>query len=284
MPIIVGAPRSGTTLLRFMLDAHPSLAIPPETGFLPVVAAHPDTTSPGELYRTITAHPPGSPAWGDFGIDAEVYESCLRQIPAFSVGEGVRTFYRMYAAKHRKIRYGDKTPMYCLHMPAIQALLPEAHFIHIIRDGRDVALSLRKMWFAPGKDIPTLATYWRDLVHGARAASSSVNRYMEVRYEALIHDPESVLRSLCSFIELDFCPQMLRYWEHTPERLKEHRLRRNADGSVIVTHEGRLEQQQLTMQPPRANRVFAWRTDMAADEQREFNRIAHDTLSELGYD
>jgi hypothetical protein len=61
MPIIVGAPRSGTTLLRFMLDAHPVLAIPPETGFLASVAAQTDAISPIDLHHTVTNITPTFP-------------------------------------------------------------------------------------------------------------------------------------------------------------------------------------------------------------------------------
>ena len=282
MPFIVGAPRSGTTLLRFMLDAHPALAIPPETGFLAAIAGDADRLSGEDVHRAITTYHPDFPGWEDFGLSADDYRTRLKTIEPFSVAEGVREFYRMYAAKHGKRRFGDKTPTYCQHMSAIGRLLPEARFIHIVRDGRDVAVSLRKVWFAPAKDIASLAAYWSSLVRGARKAATS--RYMEVRYEALIADPEHVIRTICDFIRLDFDPLMLRYWQHTPERLKEHRSRRSADGSFVVTHERRLEQQRLTMQPPRPDRAFAWRTELTAREQAEFREAAGDTLFELGYE
>jgi hypothetical protein len=284
MPMVVGAPRSGTTLLRFMLDAHPLLAIPPETGFLAPVASQADALSIKDLHNTITTYHPDFPGWSDFGLDAELYESRLQQIDPFSVAEGVRDFYSLYAEKHGKIRYGDKTPMYCQHMPEIQSLLPEARFIHIIRDGRDVALSLRKAWFAPGRDMTTLAAYWSELVRTTQKAGASMRKYLEVRYEAIVNNPERVLKSICEFIRLDFSPSMLRYWERTPQRLKEHGLRRSPDGSLVVTHERRLEQQRLTMQPPQEDRIFAWRTEMSGADRSEFDRIAGDTLGELGYD
>jgi hypothetical protein len=283
MPIIVGAPRSGTTLLRFMLDAHPALAIPPETGFLPVIAEQADTLWRDDLHRLVTTYHPEFPGWGDFGIDAGDYGHSLRRLDPFTIADGVRDFYRMYAAKHGKPRYGDKTPIYCRHMLAIEALLPEAHFIHIIRDGRDVAVSLRKVWFAPGRDMTTLAAYWRELVRGARQAGLSTRRYLEVRYETLVTDPERVLRTVCDFIGLDFSTMMLCYWQRTPERLKEHRSRCSTDGSLIVTHERRLEQQRLTMHPPDAGRVLAWRTELTSVEQSEFEHTASDALTEFGY-
>jgi hypothetical protein len=283
MPIIVGTPRSGTTLLRFMIDAHPWLAIPPETGFLATIAEQSDTLSRDDLHRIITTYPPNFPGWKDFGIDAGNYNRRLRQVDPFTIPDGVREFYRLYAAKHGKLRYGDKTPIYCRHMRAIEALLPEAHFIHIIRDGRDVAVSLRKVWFAPGKDMTTLAAYWSDFVLSARQAGLSTSRYIEVRYESLVTDPEAVLRTVCEFIGLDFDPVMLSYWRRTPERLREHRSRRSTDGSLVVTREQRIEQQRLTMHPPDAGRVLAWRTELTAAEQSEFDRTAGDALAQFGY-
>jgi len=73
MPVILGAPRSGTTLLRFMIDAHPDVAIPPETGFLTLGTQFTGTGDElrQEFFETITAFPPGMATWPDFGIPKE---------------------------------------------------------------------------------------------------------------------------------------------------------------------------------------------------------------------
>jgi len=285
MPIVVGSPRSGTTLLRFMLASHPLLCIPPETGFLPVVAA---AAAMGgfakeDLFRIVTTFPPEGPGWEDFGLEADNYWTELQRVEPFTAAEGLRAFYRLYARKQNKPRYGEKTPAYCEHLPAIRNLLPEAHFIHIIRDGRDASLSLRNRWFAPAQDTPTLAAYWNGLVRSARDAGLGSPSYMEVRYEDLVTNPQPALETVCSFLGLTFHPAMLRYWERTPSRLEEHSTRRRLDGSVIVTHEQRLDQQRLTMSSPQPERVFRWKTEMTAQEQAEFLAVAGELLSELGY-
>jgi hypothetical protein len=286
MPILVGAPRSGTTLLRFMLDSHPLLAIPPETGFLAHVATLPESNhiGPEEFLRIVTTYPPDAPAWEDFGIDSAEYRDRLQQLRPFSAGGGVRVFYRLYARRQGKPRYGDKTPTYCAQMPAIGSLLPEAHFIHIVRDGRDVVLSLRNMWFAPGKDMTSLAAYWSQLIRAARDGSSRTPHYLEVRYEELVLNAEPTLRRICEFVGLEFNPAMLRYWERTPVRLQQHRTRRRVDGSVVVTHERRLEQQQWTTRPLQTAHLGHWRTGMTPEDHLEFLRIAGGTLDELGYE
>ena len=162
MPVIVGAPRSGTTMLRLMLDAHPDLAIPPETGFLSELAS---LDGEGDALRAstlqlITSYPPDAPAWADFGLSADDLKNSLDSINPLTATDVARAFYRQYAARFGKKRLGDKTPSYAFHIAAISRLLPEARFIHLVRDGRDVALSLRDVWFGPGNAPDELAAAW----------------------------------------------------------------------------------------------------------------------------
>jgi hypothetical protein len=285
MPIVIGAPRSGTTLLRFMLDAHPDLAIPPETGFLVPCAqqASQGTVLLEDFFQTVTGYPPEAPGWDDFQIPAESFLARLNTIEPFTVADGIRAFYELYAARFGKSRWGDKTPLYCMHTQSIEALLPEAHFVHIIRDGRDVALSLRPMWFSPGRDIETLAAYWRQSVTTGRQHGARCRHYMEVRYDRLVENSRETLAEVCAFLDLEFDDRMLRYYEFAPGRLREQQGRFRKDGSVVVTQEQRLDQQYRTTQPPDRSRVSTWKQEMPRDEQRQFDAIAGDVLEELGF-
>lgn len=286
MPIIVGAPRSGTTLLRFMLDSHSTLAIPPETGFLPAVYALKQTgrQTRADFFDVVTTFSGDPPAWVDFGLDARHFWKELEQLEPFDLSEGLRIFYRLYASKQNKPRYGDKTPTYCEHIQCVEELLPEAHFIHIIRDGRDACMSLRPLNFSPASDIRTLALYWRNLVEAGRKAGDAARAYMELRYEDLVREPQLQLESICRFLDLSFEPGMLLYWERTPERLKEHKSKIRQDGTVVISHEQRLRQQLLTIYPPQPGRVFNWKREMSCADRAEFIRYAGDTLDELGYE
>jgi hypothetical protein len=284
-PFLIGAPRSGTTLLRLMLDAHPHLAIPPETGFLSTLGKpRLRFDARRQFFMTITEFPRDAPNWIDFDLDAEALFNELLKIEPFHLPEGIRTFYRMYAAKQGKPRYGDKTPGYCQYIRRIGKVLPEARWIHIIRDGRDVVLSLRRTWFSPSPDMTTLAAYWRKTVRRAMRDGRGSASYLEVRYENLIGDPQSVLEEICELIQIDFDPIMLRYWERSPARLMEHRERRRTDGKLVVSREQRLNQQKLTMEPPRADRIGIWKTEMSQTEQIAFRRGAGDLLEELRYE
>jgi len=286
MPIIIGSPRSGTTLLRFMLDSHAELAIPPETGFLslgPKFRGRGDALRE-KFFHALTNFPREAPAWPDFEIPEESFRSSLAEIEPFTAAEGYRAFYRLYAARCGKSRWGDKTPLYCMELRAIRKILPEARFIHIIRDGRDAALSLRRMWFSPGRDIEKQAAYWRDCVLAARGAGLGRPDYVEVRYEDLILNTRETLNRICAFIELDYDDAMLSYYTRTPERLKEHKGRSLSDGTVLLSQEQRLGQQKRTMEPPDPACVFAWRSAMSADEKERFRLVAGDLLRELGYE
>lgn len=285
MPMIVGSPRSGTTLLRFMLDAHPALAIPPETGFLnlgPKLRGRGNTLR-DEFFQALIGYPEPFPAWPDFEIAEEDFWRALTQIVPFTISEGYRAFYRLYAARFDKPRWGDKTPLYCLDLETIREVLPEARFIHIIRDGRDAALSLRRMWFSPGKGIEAQAAYWRKCVLAARQAGVGRPDYLEVRYEALILNPRETLDRVCAHVGLSFDDAMLSYYTRSPERLREHKGRSHPDGTPKLSQEQRLRQQMRTTTPPDPSCIFAWKREMSVEQRERFQSVAGDLLRELGY-
>jgi hypothetical protein len=285
MPIIVGAPRSGTTLLRFMLDSHPDLAIPPETGFLSIADRLTGTGDAlrRDFFEAVRTFPAEAPGWNDFGLADDLFWAALLEVGPFAAADGFRAFYRTYAARFGKSRWGDKTPMYCLHLSTIEAVLPEARFIHLIRDGRDVALSLREMWFSPGPSIEAQAVHWRHCVSTARQQGAQCRQYLEVRFEALIRDPERVLRTIGEFLDLPYSPEMLTYHRRTPERLEEHRDRRRVDGSLLVSHAVACGS---SRGDPHAAAIANRRLEkrMSADEQRRFTAVAGALLIELGYE
>jgi hypothetical protein len=281
MPIVVGAARSGTTLLRVMLDSHPELAIPPETGFIPSLAAL--AARGDELRRQFVDTVVRYPNWNYFGFSADDLDRGLRQVRPFTLSDGIRCFYRMYAERLGKLRWGDKTPPYCEHLITLERLLPEARFIHMIRDGRDVALSLRGLWFSPGDDMTTLARYWVQSVSAAREQGEHCRRYLEVRYEDLIMNAPQVLQRICDFIDLPYDPMMLRYHERAQGYLDDLQTRRSADGKLLASAEHLRKHWRLISQPPQASRIGRWRGEMTSAERAQFEAVAQATLSELGY-
>lgn len=264
-----------------MLDAHTDLAIPPETGFLSAPEMLHATANPRELAEKLTRFPPEAPAWQDFGIPTTQFFQAAESLPANAgLPDVLRLFYRTYAARFGKARGGDKTPTYLLHMPAIASVLPESHFIHIVRDGRDVALSWRETWFAPSRSVPELVRRWGEMIRIARTQAAGLN-YLEVRYEDLIKFPADTLADICAFTGLDFQPAMLLYHRRSPERLQEHFARYTVEGKLVVSHEERLRQQKKTVEPPDHRRIGAWRHSLSIEDCRECELHAGDLLSEF---
>ena len=287
VPFVVGVNRSGTTLLRMMLDSHPELAVPPETHFIPALTEaikearkRDRRLSPDEVVEFLVSHR----RWGDFGLDRE--ELAARIAKENKVGpKGVlRAFYGLYAEKQGKSRYGDKTPGYVKQMGLIQRSLPEARFIHLIRDGRDVAVSRENRLAAEELSIDRHAKIWKRRIGRARRQQSRLKHYLEIRYEDLVGDPEPVLRTVCGFVELSYDPAMLEYHERSGERLEEiDRDLNDEDGGANRPAAERLEAHSLVKERPRADRVERWRELMAPEDVVAFEAVAGDLLVELGY-
>jgi Sulfotransferase family len=280
VPFVVGMNRSGTTLLRMMLDAHPRLTIPPETHFVPDLIKA--CRQPGASPETALAAMKSAREWGDFGFsDEEMLERLRRR--RLKPGAAVRTFYEAYMAQQGKPRWGEKTPTYVQRMPLIQGALPEARFVHVIRDGRDVALSVldRTVRELTAADV---ARRWQKKINKARTDAPRLRHYIEVRYEDLILDTEPVLRRVCEFIELDFDPAMLDYHERSSDRLGEMARALPGDGRAQhLSVERRMATHAMTTKPPSADRVARWRTQMSGDDRGAFEAVAGDLLAELGY-
>jgi len=279
-PFIVGVPRSGTTLLRMMLDAHPAMAIPSETDFLPeVIAGCPTSADPVAFFL---ARVLGDNRWSDHHLDADVFRARIAAIEPFDVGQAIRAFYRLAGERWNKPRFGDKTPGYVLYLPQIQQALPEAHFIHIIRDGRDVALSVKPTWWGP-KTIDDAARRWTRNLNKARADSAQLAHYLEIRYEDLIQDTETILRQVCEFIQLPWDDCMLDYHQHSARRLAELTDSVRPDGQFIVAERWR-DIHALTTKPPDTSRAGRWKTEMPEHDQREYEALAGELLGYFGYE
>ncbi len=287
-PFVVGVGRSGTTLLRMMLDAHPELAMPPETHFI-----NPFIQASGKLRfdaKTATRAIVRDQRrrWNDFGLDEHELLAAMEALEPFNTSDALRAFYLLYARSQGKPRWGDKTPDYVRKMKKVQKTLPEARFIHVIRDGRDAGLSQNARIAKRGKEpLPPreMARRWRKKIAKSQLDAKEVEHYMEVRYEDLIDDTEGVLHRICDHIELEFDPAMLTYHERAGERLQEM-------AGALPAKKGRPEREAgervaahaMTTKPPDAERVAVWKREMSAEENAEFEETAGQLLDDLGYE
>jgi hypothetical protein len=278
-PFIVGVARSGTTLLRLMLDAHPALAIPGETHFLATLIDR-KPQSKEEFLAIVT----GSETWENMALDRDALSTSLDRLERFSVPDATRALYRLYASRFGKSRWGDKTGRYLKRMTALSKFLPEAHFVHIIRDGRDTALSLKGLWFGPGNDAADLAKFWAERITRARKQAAQLPHYLEIRYEALVEEPERVLRQVCDFIALPFDPAMLTYHHAAEARLAEYKRPFGFSDDVPTDLATFTAIYARAATPPDTARIGRWRSEMPREEQRQFEAVAGPMLRELGYE
>jgi hypothetical protein len=275
--------RSGTTLLRLMLDAHSEMAIPPETHFVPQLIRQTRKRGVGceEAHAVVTGHR----QWGDFGLDSGDLLRRYCELDRITPESTVRAFFELYAEREGKPRWGDKTPSYVKRMKQIEGAIPEAHFIHMIRDGRDAALSRFKRLLKEPPPIETVAGRWRKKIEAAREDAGGLSRYMEVQYEDLVRDTEGELRRVCEFIDLPWEDEVLRYYERAEERLQEMQRDLPADdGKPMRPADHRKEAHVLTSKPPDPSRLARWKEEMDPEQNATFERVAGDLLAELGYE
>jgi Sulfotransferase family len=263
--VVLGVSRSGTTLLRHMLDRHSELAIPGESYFI------------HGLWDRYRRRPDPSALLADLSCLARLrewevdLETVRRRLPpGADFAEVLQSVYAGYAEARGKRRFGDRTPLYMLYLDALEQAFPRAQYVHIIRDARDAALSFRAMrapprgsWAWP-HGLYDFAEQWRLEVTGARhfGATVAAGRYLELRYEDLVAAPEPKLREVCDFLGFEFEPAMLEFHRDVqPGQFRNHaRLREPAS-------------------PGSRN----WRKEMSAAQLRRFEAIAGGLLSELGY-
>jgi len=282
VPFIVGVTRSGTTLLRLMLDAHPDLAIPPETHFVPslIKATRKRGISCDEAHGIVTGHR----QWGDFDLDSAELLRRYCALDRIDPETTIRAFFELYAEREGKPRWGDKTPNYVKRMKQIDNWILEAKFIHMIRDGRDAALSRFKRVLKDPPPMQTVAERWVKKIGEARADAKDLD-YIEVQYEELVRDTEPQLRRVADFLDLPWNDSMLRYYENAEERMSEmHRDLPGTDGKPLRPADHRKEAHVLTSKPPDASRLARWKEEMAPADIAAFEGVAEPLLRELGYE
>jgi len=278
MPFIVGVGRSGTTLLRLIMDAHPDMAIPPEAHWLVpgIRYLEENPWSLDGLWEVLSAHH----GWDRMPFNKEKLVRFFE--PEQGIASLFRTIYRSYAADLNASRYGDKTPINNLSMLKIAQHFPEARFIHLIRDGRDVALSYRNVEFGPGADPREAAMLWTWRIAFARTQAQFLPHYMEVKYEDLIHNSREVIEAIDAFVGLDFHPQQMAYHQTAKERLSEAHFQSNQQSEKDWK---RLQKYfSKTTSDPDPSRICRWKREMTDEDVRGFEAIARDMLVDLGYE
>jgi len=256
---IVGAPRSGTKLLRDLLRQHPEIGIPSyETGFLPRLLEQDFDFEAdfASFYRWVTRflyfrHMERE----NRCISSQQWQEAASSPDVRGVFEGL---CRHDAGQAEGI-WGDKSPNYRNHLPELAALYPEARFVHIVRDVRDVCLSSHRVW---GKHILRNAQRWYDEITACRSAGKLLgDAYLEVRYEDLLADPDRCMRTTAQHCGIGFDPRMLSPGRQT-ETLGDAR------GATEIV-------------PDNAGK---WRKQMPPELVKGVEELCGPLLAELGYE
>lgn len=284
---IVGCSRSGTTLLQKVVAAHPDIAIIPETrwfarwyekqtGITDDGMVRPELVAKllkqHRLFRDI-----------DLGIRPEELYALVENKPGIRYADFVAYLFNRYGKTRGKPLVGNKTPGYVRRMSTLRELWPDAKYVHIYRDGRDVCLSMlkerherpiskRAKWqrrFATIEEDPiiTMALWWEWDVRLGRETGAAIgsNHYYEICYEEFVSDPEAGCRSLCTFLDVPFDDAMLQH----------HLADSPADEYTFKKH-SRLER-------PITAGLRDWRGEMTSDEAARYEAAVGPLLDELGY-
>ncbi len=274
---IVGCPRSGTTLLQRMVNSHPQIAITPETHWIPrVYKKRNGLTAEGFVTPELISHLLELPKFTRLGISRDELVELMGKGQSVSYATFVTGIFDLYGKRQGKVLVGDKTPGYARMVSLLHALWPGARFVHLIRDGRDVCLSMaswpkaqqkRPGKFATWNDDPvsTTALWWEFMVRKGREAGRSLGPelYHELRYESLVSHPAEACKALCAFLDLPFHDAMLRF----------HEGRTKTTPGLDAKHAWL----------PVTRGLRDWRSQMPADDVRRFEAVTGDLLDELGY-
>jgi hypothetical protein len=274
---VVGAARSGTTLLQRMLDAHPQLAVVNETYWVPrKFRERTGLTREGLVTPALLPQLLASPKFSRMGVTEEDLLGLLDDGEPVRYERFVARIFDLYAERRGKPLAGDKTPGYVRRIGRIHELWPRARFVHIIRDPRDVCLSMLE-WrsgertagqFGTWDMDPVISTalYWRYSVAVGREAGESLGPtlYHEVRYEDHVSSPERELAKMCDFLGLPYAEEMTRFYEGKTRRRK---LGRSSKAQWL---------------PPTAA-LRDWRTQLPTGDVERVEAVAGDLLRCLGY-
>jgi len=271
---LVGNPRSGTKMLRELLNASPDLWISDiESHFIPHFTrtiARFDDLAERENFRRLVDELRGTRAfwyWKSRGIwiDTDRWYGHCKSFTWAGVLEGL--FHSVHEQEipdppkpWEAIVWGDKTPAYMAEIPLLAALFPKARFVHIVRDPRDCCISAHSTW---GNSTLRTAQEWADRVQACRTAGRSLGpeRYVELRYEDLVEDVKAGLGRVFEFLGVPVPPDAGRFLR-VPENLG------SARGAEEVV----------------AGERQKWKDQMPPALRRRVERVTGDLLDAYGYE
>lgn len=271
---IVGCGRSGTTLLRMMLNTHPDLVIPQESHFVYQLARRRASGSwSGDLedpreWEHFLSFLREHRYWAHWKLSFAELRERLEELPVRTHRLVFRTIFEQLVGGRSSLRWGDKTPMHVQYLLLLEQLFPDAQFVHVIRDGRDVAMSLMSRRWGP-RHMSLAGYYWKWLTLSGAVSGAILGpkRYRELRFEDLLTNPEAELQSLCAWLGLEYLPELLDF--HATEAASDY-----AKGGPVAL---RLKE------PLDSSHTCLWKSNMSPRHQRSLVKQAGAALRYFGY-
>jgi hypothetical protein len=267
---VIGNDRSGTTMLRLILDRSAEAAIPPESMFLLDFApvrrrgGLGDPAAAAAFAEEVWRHPRVR-LWNLAGGPPAVP-------PGLSHDEAYRFAveapFRAYSRAHGKERFGDKTPAYLHAVDELLAVWPDARIVVLVRDARDVALSIVPMPFGPNNAWAAGRWWARGIRRGLEAERRHPEQVLTLRYEELVSDPETQVRRVCARLGLGYNSEMLA-------------IERSDPGKIVQDQASWFTQISAGITPAAAGR---WVTEMPLADRRAIEAVAGPELRQLGYE
>jgi Sulfotransferase family len=275
-PVFIGGcPRSGTTLVRSMLDSHPDLAIPHETRFL--IYAYRRRARWGDLSRRENREDLArrmiarerSRTWRL----SEDPEALVERMGAAgpTIGSALSAGFELYADQHGKARWGDKRPSLLLDLDAVFAMFPDAQYVNVVRDPRAVVASIRRVGDAHGWNPERIARgteLWERSDRVARRWEKRLpsDQFLEVQYERLVTEPRATLGQICAFLDLDpdGIDEMLGFHERTADVYSE-------------------KMHPLIVKPVTTEAVHSWQHELSAGEVAFIEEALAEPMRRYGY-
>jgi hypothetical protein len=267
---VVGSPRSGTTLLYDMLLSAGGFAIyRSEARVFDMIAPRFGDLRVRRNKEKLLRHYLPSEFFARSGLPAEQFKARILA-DCRNAGDFLRILMESVMTAQHADRWAECTPTNALHMHEIKRTLPEALFVHIVRDGRDVALSLEQQgWIRPfpwdrKEGVLVAGLYWEWLVgKGRHAGRHFPSDYVEVHFEDLVNRPRETLTTIGAFIEHD---------------LDYDRIQKVAIGTV-----GRPNTSFDSTGQQAFNPVGRWKSDLSPGALAEFECLIGPFLQEVGY-
>jgi hypothetical protein len=252
-----------------MLDAHPLLAVPPEAYFtLRVLRRHPAGVGGRFHAEALVAELSADGSFRNWELPLDALATRVDEARPADAPGLLRCVYAEYAAQRGKPRAADKTPRNVLHIERLAAAFPEARFVHLVRDGRDVVPSVLEHLLGPDH-FTAGVDYWQERVQAGRRAGAALGpaRYVEVRYEDLVARPAETLARLGPFIGVADTTPMLGYQQHAT--------------AVLATVWDSRRHERIAA-PPAG--VRDWRVSLEPHRVQLFEALAGSTLEDFGYE